>query len=172
MRYATEEQTHTNVTDLLARIAPGFTLMHYRAEPNHNELEVTVCAKEGLNRLMFRTIVFPSLAIAGQFQYIGISTDCHHAMGLNRRVEMLMRVHPDAHIRHVDNEEDGDDALFGYVAYDDDFRPLAWAPLPLDDEGMAIFDAPARITHTLPEGLDDEMEYIRGVEGDDPDNIV
>lgn len=172
MRYATEQQIHDNLTVLLSRIAPGFTLMHFRAEPNHNEMEVTVCAKQGLNRLMFRSIAFPTLCVAGQFQYIGVSTDCDHRTGINRRVQMLMRVHPNAHIRHADNGRDDDEALFGFVAYDDNFVPLAWAPLPLDDDGMAMDDEPARITHTMPAGLDDEMEYIKGVEGEDPDNIV
>lgn len=162
MRYATPEQITENLTDLLARIAPGFTLMHYRATPNHDEMEVTVCATQGLNRLMFRAMAFRSLAVAGQFQYIGVSTDCHHTTGIDRRVRMLMRVHPDLHIQHIDDEGyDDDEEIFGYVAYDDNLKAIAWAPLPVDDEGMAIFDAPARITHTIPEGVEYPMQDLR-----------
>lgn len=172
MRYPPESEIHTNVTNTLARIAPGFTLMHFRAMPNHTTMDVTVCAKEGLNRLMFNATLYPKFCMPGRLLYIGVKTDCLHAKGLNHRVEMLMRIHPDAHIQFIDNEEDGDDALFGYVAYDDDYNPIAWAPIELDKDGSPVDDAPAHVTHTIPAGVEEYTNIFRVEEGDDPDVIV
>lgn len=171
MRYVTDDQITERLTRLLSHTAPEYNLLHYTASPTHDHMGLVVCAANDNQRLTF--IVKMWTAYSTQEGFIGIFPDapndahCQYGeqFGIDRRVQMLMRVHPNAHIQHVDD----DDALFGYVAYDDEYRALAWAPLPLDDDAMP--DEPAHITHTMPD-LDDEMEYIRGVEGDDPDNIV
>lgn len=160
MQYATPEEANANVKSMLRMVAPGFTLMHWRGDMAHTHIRATVCATDGMNRLMFTTSIYPSAAFADRLNWIGIATDCHHKIGLDRRVRMLMRVHPDAHIQFVDNEQDGDDSLFGYIAYDESFRAVAWAPIPLGDEGDARPDDLAQITHTIPDGLHAEMDYI------------
>lgn len=160
MQYASADQVNDHIKTLLHRVAPGFTLMHWRGEITHTNIQATVCATDGMNRLMFTAHVYPTAAYAGRFNWIGIGIDCHHEIGLDRRVQMLMRVHPDAHIQFIDNEGEGDNFLFGYVAYDESFRAIAWAPLPVDDEGDAHPDDLAKITHTLPAELHAEMEYV------------
>lgn len=155
MQYATPEEANDNIKTLLRMVAPGFTLMHWRGDMTHTNIRATVCATDGMNRLMFTATIYPTAAYADRFQWIGIATDCHHDLGLDRRVRMLMRVHPNAHIQFIDNE----DTLFGYVAYEA-YRAVAWAPLPFDEDGDALPDEPARITHTIPDEMVDEMERI------------
>lgn len=180
MMYPNDSQIDERLTKLLSHTAPDYTLLHYTASPTHDHMRLIVCAANDNQRLTF--VVNMWSGYATQEGFIGVFSDApndahaqtDYEFGIARPVQMLMRVHPNAHIQFVDNEEDGDDALFGYVAYDDNYKPLAWAPVPLDDdddEGPVV-DAPARVTHTIPEGLDDQMEYIRGVDGNDPDNIA
>lgn len=179
MRYVTDEQITERLTRLLSHTAPGFNLLHYTVSPMHDHMRLVVCAANGIHRLSFSVKMWTRYST--QEGFLGIFPDApndahcqfNYQFGIDRRVQMLMRVHPNAHIQLIDNEEDGDDALFGYVAYDDNYRPLAWAPVPIEDgdEDETMPDETAHITHTLPD-LDADMEHIKGVEGDDPDNIV
>lgn len=159
--YPSHDKIVELLTDRLHMIAPGFTLDHYHHEPHHNRASVTVCAKEGLNRLMFRAKVFSDFVIVGNFDYIG-TMPCKSLRGIDPRVQMLMDMYPDAHIQHVDDEGYcEEESIFGYVAYDDDLDVLAWAPIPIDDEGMAMLHAVPYITHTIPDGLEYPMQSIR-----------
>ena len=161
MRYHDEETLSLHITHLLSAIAPGFSLDHYHAIPLHDHTHTTVCATEGLNRLMFDMTIHEHGAYAGRFGYIGTKPCTAHQRGLDPRVSLLAQSHPVAHIQHVDNEED-ENQLFGYVAYDDEFRPLAWAPVPVNAGGWATPDAEAAyITHTLPDGLAELTACLR-----------
>lgn len=162
MRYATPELIQLQLDRLMRRTMPGFTLHHYWATPHHDHLAVSVCAKEGLNTVKMEARVWPTFAMWHRFDYLGIAPDCHHPTGMDERVRMLIEVHPDAHIQHIDDEGyDDDDDIFGYVAYDDDLKVLAWAPIPVDGEGMAMPEAAAYITHTIPAGVEYPMQSIR-----------
>lgn len=161
MMYPNDTNLRALLNDHLTSVAPGFTLIHYHAEPHHNHVAVTLCSGEGLNRLRFEVKVYGELVLTDRFGYIGTKPCHHHRLGYDPRVTVMIEAYPDAHIQHVDNEQDGDDAVFGYLAYDDAFNAVAWAPIPLDDEGTPMPDAPVVIHTIIPINVFAETEYIR-----------
>lgn len=161
--YPNDETTRKHLIELLHNIAPGFELEDYHAEPMHDHLQVQVRARQGMNRLMFDARVYPMFATQGRFNYIGTAGQ-GHLMNMSPYAKVLIDAYPDAHVQHYDNEEDGHSAQFGYVAYDDDFRPIAWSPMPLGEDGDEDVEGPPpAIAHTLPD-LTECMGYIRSEE--------
>lgn len=162
MMYPDDATIRTHLTELLSNIAPDFELMHYSADTMHHHLHANVCARHGELRLMFDAQVYNNFATAGRFNYIGKDADSEgeHHTGISTHAKILIDAYPDAHVEFYDNEEDGHSSLFGYVAYDDDFRPLAWCPVPVEDEDENPYDEPPVIAHTLPD-LDECMNYFR-----------
>lgn len=160
MIYPDDATIRTNLAELLSNIAPDFELMHYTAEPMHHYLHTTVCARNGNLRLMFEARVLNDFATAGRFDYIGdADSEREHHTGIQSHARLLIDTYPDAHVQFYDNEDD-DNPMFGYVAYDDEFRPLAWCPVPIEDEDENPYDEPPVIAHTLPD-LTECMNYIR-----------